>query len=162
MVKMKPVLTFAVAIFVILFSSCKKDKYTSAPQIKFNSIKPNVVAGGLGSSAEPILSIQLTDAEGDFGFSDKDTSYVYVKNITIPPFDIDSFPFPAATQIKRKDLNAEINVNLADGAGLIVGTPSPPTRPYTDTLYFEVYVRDFANHKSNVIKTKDPLYLITE
>lgn len=160
---MKKLFTIILIATSIIFAGCKKDKYTTEPQISFNSITPNVfTAGGFNTGNGPFLSLQLTDSEGDFGFSEgEDTSYVYVKNISIPPFDIDSFPFPANSAIQRKDLNAEIVVDLFSGAGLLTGTASPPTRPYTDTLNFEVYVKDFGKHKSNVIKA-GPLYYITE
>lgn len=151
-----------VAITAIALSACQKDKFTTVPQIKFNSFSPNTaLQGNTNAAAGPFLSIQLTDSEGDFGFNPgADTSYVYIKNISIPPFDIDSLPFPSAPAIKRKDLNAEVVVNLFDGRGILVGTPTVPTHPYTDTLRFEVYVMDFAKNKSNVITT-EPVYFIT-
>ncbi|MCP9751095.1 hypothetical protein [Ferruginibacter sp. HRS2-29] len=156
-------ITFLLAILVVAFSACKKDKYTTAPQIRFNSMKPNTFAAGSlnPSLSSPLLSIQLTDSEGDFGFAPgEDTSYVYVKNLSIPPFDIDSFPFPMAPEIQRKDLNAEVVIRLSDGRGILVGTPTVPTHPYIDTLRFEVYVMDFEKNKSNVIIT-EPVYYIT-
>lgn len=156
-------ITLFLAIIVLAFVACKKDKYTTAPQIRFTSMKPNTIAAdNVNPNSGPFLSIQLTDSEGDFGFSDAngDTSYVYVKNISIPPFNIDSFKFPSNPDIKRKDLNAEVVINLRDGRGIITGTPTVPTHPYVDTLHFEVYVMDFARNKSNVIST-DPVYFIT-
>jgi hypothetical protein len=150
------------AIVVLAFTACKKDKFTTAPQISFNSMTPNTIsADNINPNSGPFLSIQLTDAEGDFGFNPgEDTSYVYVKNISIPPFDIDSFPFPSSPDIKRKDLNAEVVINLRDGRGILVGTPTVPTHPYIDTLRFEVYVMDFAKNKSNVL-SPEPVYFIT-
>ncbi len=153
--------------FAIAFSSCNKDKFTTAPQIEFNSIKPdtyNATTNNTILTPGPMLSIQLTDAEGDFGFNaDQDTSYVYIKNITIPPFNIDSVAFPTGNNIRRKNLNAEVTVDLKKvGGGVLTGTANPPSLPYTDTLFFEVYVRDFANNKSNIIKTDKPLYYIRQ
>lgn len=142
---------------ITLLASCSKDKYTSEPQIEFKSIKPNTYKAGSTQFIQgPVLTIQLKDLEGDFGFNDnQDTSYVYVKNITTPPFNIDSLKFPTASAIKRKNLNAEVAVDLASGSGLLGYSGSG-----TDTLYFEIYVKDFAKHKSNVIKTPTPVYII--
>jgi len=157
-------ITFLLAILVVAFSACKKDKYTTAPQIRFNSLSPNTFIAGrpVGSQQSPLLSIQLTDAEGDFGSEvGVDTSYVYIKNMTIPPYDLDSLFFPPIGNIKKKDLNAEITVDLSQGRGLLVGTASVPTHPFVDTLRFEVYVKDFEGNKSNVITT-EPVYYITE
>ena len=151
--------TLCIAAVLLFFSSCKKDKYTTVPQIKFNSLNPNVAfSNSLNPTSGPVLSIQLTDLEGDFGFSsNKDTSYVYVKNITIVPNKTDSFKFPAGlSSVNRKDLNVEVNVLINS----VLQTSNRPVRPYTDTLYFEVYVKDFAKNKSNVIKTT-PVYYIS-
>lgn len=145
----------ALLLLTIVFASCNKDKYTSEPQIKFKSISPNNYKFGTPiDQPGPVLKIQLTDAEGDFGFNDnQDTSYVYVKNITIPPYNIDSLKFPSASSIKRSNLDAEVAVDLKNGSGLLQGSGIG-----TDTLFFEVYVMDFAKHKSNVIKTTTPVY----
>lgn len=148
---------------VFMLSSCGKDKFTSEPQIEFNFIKPNnyrAAQFNTDPQPSPILSIQLKDAEGDFGFSKgKDTSYVYIKNITIPPFKMDSIRFPN-TLVKKSNLYAEVQVALANASGLLGNSGNLPT-PYTDTVYFEIYVQDFAKHKSNVIKTTTPLYIRT-
>ena len=155
---------FFAVIFCIVFSSCGKDKFTSAPQITFKSITSPYFSNS-PQGVNPILVIELTDAEGDFGFTEgKDTSYVYVKNITVPPFKIDSFKFPASlSKAVKKNFKADLEIDLVgdiniNGSGVL--TPSTRPRPKTDTLYFEVYVKDFAKNKSNVIKTADPLFLI--
>ncbi|MEP6711864.1 MAG: hypothetical protein ABJA37_05600 [Ferruginibacter sp.] len=152
-------ITLCIAAVFLFFVSCKKDKYTTAPQIKFNSFTPNVAfSNSLDPTSGPVLSIQLTDLEGDFGFNtNKDTSYVYVKNITIVPNKTDSFKFPAAlSAINRKSLNVEVSVLINS----VLQTSNQPNRPYTDTLFFEVYVQDFAKNKSNVI-TAGPVFYIS-
>ena len=150
--------TFLIFLIVLFFSGCKKDKFTSVPQIKFNTIERQVwLSTNTVIDPGPLLKLQLTDLEGDFGFQDnKDTSYVYVKNITIAPFKIDSLKFPKLSLADRKNLNAEISVDLKS-----VLARSNRTPPYIDSLYFEVYVVDFAKNKSNVIKTEKPvLYVV--
>lgn len=137
----------------IFFVGCEKDKYTSVPQIKFESIEPNPIVFSTAGGNLPILTIKLTDSEGDFGLrAGSDTSYVYVKNITVPPFKSDSLKFPDLADANRKNLNAEVEVGIKN---LMV--PSSRPRPHWDTLYFEVYVRDFAKNKSNVIQA-GPVY----
>lgn len=144
------ILAVAFAAFCV---SCNKNKYTTAPQIKFKSItSPFIFTTDVTQS--PILTIEVTDAEGDIGFKDgKDTSYVYVKNLTIPPFFSDSFKFPKSiSAVTGKDFKADVDVAIRS----ILST-SANAAPYTDTLFFEVYVKDFAKNKSNVIKTDKPL-----
>lgn len=97
----------------LLFLGCKKDKFTTAPQISFKSYSPNVWFSNSTVTPGPMLNIKLTDAEGDFGFTaNKDTSYVYIKNLTIPPFDIDSLKFPTLKNVAGKNFDAEISVDL--------------------------------------------------
>ncbi len=141
------------AVVVVGFSACKKDKFNTVPQIKFKSISPNTwLSTNLDPTQGPILTINLTDAEGDFGFNDnKDTSYIYVKNITVPK--LDSLKFPVLTGVKTKDLDVDLDINLR--SVLLASS----TLPHTDTLQFEVYVKDFAKNKSNVI-IAGPVYYV--
>lgn len=150
----------AVVIFLI-FASCKKDKFTSVPQITFKSITspyyydPSPVAKG------PILTLEVTDAEGDLGFNvGVDSSYIFIKNLK-SPFKLDSFRFPAAlANASHKDFKADVDIDLI-GDGFNGGGVLPIIAPNKkDTLFFEVYVTDLKKHKSNVIKTGDPLYYI--
>ena len=156
---------FFAIVALVSFTACNKDKYTSTPQIKFKSITSPFFSNDL--FGKPILTIELTDAEGDFGFKEgKDTSYVFVKN-TRPPFKLDSFKFPSAlSKAIKKNFKGDVEIDLrGDGTSGSNALPGPPPagvrRPYTDTVYYEVYVKDFAKHKSNVIKTADPFLYIT-
>lgn len=145
------------AVIALGFLGCKKDKFNTVPEIKFKKISPDTWYSNNLTTDGPVLTFTLTDAEGDFGFNDNaDTSYVYVKNITIPPFRLDSLKFPVLTSLSRKNLNVDIEVNIRSVLANTLGRP----RPYTDTLQFEVYVKDFAKNKSNVILAQ-PLYYIT-
>jgi hypothetical protein len=153
-------LILTAAVFIV-FTSCSKDKFTTAPQIKFISITNAIYGGGLASqTAPPILTIEVTDAEGDLGFSDTDSSYIYVKNITVLPNPIDSFRFPVSLPQKKK-FKGDVAVDISAQAGGLGGVLSANCGSgCTDTLYFEVYVKDFAKNKSNVIRTDKPLYFI--
>lgn len=150
------------AAVMLVFLSCNKNKYTSVPQIKFKSITPSFLSTTVGPPEDgPKLTIEVTDAEGDLGFTDgKDTSYIFIKNLTVPPFKMDSFKFPS-TLATRKKFKADVDIALeGDGAqpGVLDRTC---TSGCTDTLYFEVYVKDFAKNKSNVIRTDKPLLFIS-
>ena len=153
---MRYILIFAV--IALGFLSCNKDKFNTVPEIKFKNISPDTwYSNNLDPTQGPILTINLTDAEGDFGFKDNsDTSYVYVKNIKVAPFRIDSLKFPVLTAISGSRLNVDVEVNLRS----VLARTIRPLRPYTDTLQFEVYVKDFAKNKSNVL-TVGPVYYIT-
>jgi hypothetical protein len=81
---------------------------------------------------------------------------------------MDSFELPSnISSIATANFKADVDIDLTNkgalptgGRGVMASSTGRP-RPFTDTLYFEVYVKDFAKNKSNVIKTSDPLLFIT-
>jgi hypothetical protein len=142
-------LLFAIAI--LFFTACKKDKYTTAPQIVFKSFSPAEGSTYTRFDDQPIMVLEITDAEGDLGFiSPTEQSKIYVKNTLTGKID-SSFQFPDLRSISKSNFKANIEVGLFDVLG---GRDLPfSQRPYQDTLHFEVYVTDFAKNKSNVILT---------
>jgi hypothetical protein len=149
---MRKLLFFLLSTFFLF--SCKKEKFTSEPHLTFLSLTPDSwSSNNPDPNAGPVLSMQLTDAEGDLGFQDTSLSFVYVKNITVPPFETDSFAFPSLPLSDKTNLNVQLDVRITD---CLAAFNLP--RPHTDTLFFEVYVKDFANNKSNVITTPQPVY----
>lgn len=149
--------TLLIAGLAILFSACKKDKFTTVPQISYKSVKPNTAFSNIPPSQQsiPVLTISVTDAEGDLGFIDgKDTSKVYIKNLLTNRED--SLILPNISTASVKDFKGDIEINLAS----LLGASARP-RPKTDTLYFEIYIKDFAKNKSNVIKSGDPVFYIS-
>lgn len=148
---------FFISFIVIAAFGCKKDKFTTTPQIKFVSLSPNFVQSNITSiqrEQAPKLTFKITDAEGDFGSSDvADSSMIYVKHLLTN--SIDSFKFPDLSRATKKDFEAEVTINLFDA--LECYSPGPP-RPRTDTVYYEFYVKDSKKNISNVVKTETPLY----
>ncbi len=152
-------IVLSLIIMITVFSACKKDKFTTVPQIKFKSISPDRVPSNLPNTApdeaKPMLTLRLTDLEGDIGFvAGKDTSRVYVKNLVTNR--LDSFFLPNINSAGTKNFEADLVVNLQPMLGCrAIG----PVRPRIDTTYFEVYVVDFKKNKSDVIKTDKPLFV---
>jgi hypothetical protein len=152
---MRYTLLFTIAILGL--TACKKDKYTSAPQIEFKSINPNTAFSNFSCAFQdiPVLTIHVTDAEGDLGFiNGKDTSYVFIKNLLNNK--LDSVQLPDLLNAAVKNFSADIDISLCD----FLAASTRPS-PKTDTLYFEVYIRDFAKQVSNTIRTADPVFYIT-
>ena len=150
--------TLLMAIVILGLASCKKDKFTTAPQISYKSLKPNVVQGNIPLTGQylPVLTFSVTDAEGDLGFKDgSDSAYIYIKNLLSNTRD--SFKFPDLSGVRTKNFKFDVDVTI-NTANLIKGGARP--RPKTDTLYFEVYIKDIARNKSNTITTLDPVYFI--
>ena len=150
---MKPILYFAGLI--LFFSSCKKDKYTTAPQIKYISVSPQIVNSTVINSVIPRVTFSLTDAEGDIGFKTGIVaSYIYFTNNLTGGFD--SLIFPDLQNATRANLKADITAALPNN--VLKCRSIPGGALHTDTLYFNMYVKDFAGNKSNVITTGDPVY----
>ncbi|MFZ1527724.1 MAG: hypothetical protein WAT19_03175 [Ferruginibacter sp.] len=142
----------------VLLIACSKDKFNTVPEIKFKSLSPDFFNGGLITNVvTPQLTIKLTDAEGDFG----DTSYVYVKNLRNDPVTLDSILFPEIVGISKKNLDVNVTVDFKGGHDLLRSPPRPLPRPYYDTVFYEVYVKDQAKNKSNIISV-GPVYLLNE
>lgn len=147
-------LLLTIAIF--LFTACKKDKYTTAPQISYKSIDPNVVFKNLTVQVMPVLTLEITDAEGDLGFTGTDTCKIFIKNLVTGEID-STLRLPDLSGAVGKNFKAEVDIAL-DTRIILEGSTRPS--PKTDTLFYEVYIQDFAKNKSNVIKTADPVYII--
>jgi uncharacterized lipoprotein YajG len=144
----------------LAISGCKKDKFTTAPQITFKTIAPQGMSSVLPITQQesaPKLVINVTDQEGDLGFiNGKDTSRVYIKNLRTNR--LDSIFLPDIRVAAGKRFQADISVNLYQYMG---GCSSGP-RPKVDSVFFEVYVQDFAKNKSNVIRTDIPALLFCQ
>ena len=149
-------LLFAIAI--LFFTACKKDKYTTAPQFVFKSL--NHAEGSTYNRVDdqPVMVLEITDAEGDLGnISATEISKVYIKNTLTNKED--SIDFPDLRSVSKSNFKANIEIGLFS----VMGGRSLPfnQRPYQDTLHFEVYVKDFAKNKSNVILTDKPFIYYT-
>lgn len=152
---------YTLLIFIVVLGStaCKKDKFTTAPQIKYKSVKPSTLSGHIpigtpGGQAPPIMTIHVTDSEGDIGFVDNaDSAYIFVKNLLANTKD--SFKFPDLRGVTGKNFECDVDINLT---GLMQQGPRPA--PKTDSLYFEIYVKDFAKNKSNTIVSGDPVLFV--
>lgn len=144
--------TLLITIAILVFTACKKDKYTTEPQIKFVKLSHNAVDLSI-NSATPIITISITDAEGDLGINAKDTAFVYMKNLLTNDFD--SIRFPDLQTAAKSNFKADLDVTITK----VLKCKSRPGNPlHTDTLYFQFYVKDFAKNKSNVIITPEPVY----
>ena len=149
-------LLFSIAI--LFFTACKKDKYTTAPQIVFKSFNPAEGSTYNRVDDQPVMVLEITDAEGDLGnISATEISKVYIKNTLTNKED--SIDFPDLRSVSKSNFKANIEIGLFS----VMGGRSLPfnQRPYQDTLHFEVYVKDFAKNKSNVILTDKPFIYYT-
>lgn len=153
---MRSVLFLVVA--VTLFS-CSKDEFTDAPQIKFLRFDANQASNFTTLNNQPHIFLEVTDANGDLGFKPgQDTAIIYLKNL-FTNFVDSTLYFPDIGSSGRKNFKAEVSIGLFSVLG---GRDLPfNQRPYADTLYFEVYIKDFAKNQSNVLVTTEPFIFHT-
>lgn len=146
--------SLATVLFVlIIFTGCKKDKFTTEPQISFQKFQPNEGSNRSSISTQPYLIFEITDSEGDL---DVDTAKIFIRNTLTNK--LDSFNFPDLKAARGKNFKGDVQIGLFTVMG---GRNLPSTqRPYVDTLSFEVYVTDLAKNKSNVI-IASPFYYYT-
>lgn len=149
--------TLIVLLGMLVLSACKKDEFESTPQIEFVDISPNVLSMAVNNPDDPSipkLILEVTDAEGDFGGPGiTDSSWIFIKNTRSG--NLDSFRFPNLDRAPKKDFKAEVSISLYNSLECF---SSAPPSPRLDSSYFEVYVTDSKNHKSNVITTPTPAY----
>lgn len=143
----------SIAILLLAFTACKKDKFSTEPQIKFESVDPNVASIQIGSEI-PDINFSITDKEGDIGQKlGVDTAFIYLKNNLTGKSD--SVPFPNLSNAGKESFQADVSVSI----NKVLECKSLPSGAlHVDTLYFDVYVRDFARNKSNVITTGAPIF----
>ena len=143
----------SIAFIALLIAGCKKDKFTTVPQITFKDISPNVYQTNTADADFPVMTLHITDAEGDLGLvPGKDTSFLYIINLR--NFKPDSVVLlPNLGSSAKANFEGDIKVNMKR----FVGGSGTSTR---DAIYFNIYVKDFAKNKSNVIKTDKPVYYI--
>ena len=146
-------ITLLIISILFTLSACKKDKYTTEPQIKYKSVDPNFTSIEIGAVI-PDITFSVTDLEGDLGLkAGRDTAFIYLMNKLTGKFD--SLPFPDIKLSANRRFEGDVEVSI----NKVLECKSLPSGAlHTDTLYFDIYVKDFAKNKSNVITTGDPIF----
>lgn len=123
------------SIFLLFLISCRKDKYTTIPQLKFKSVNKKIIQRG----ENIVFTLSFTDKEGDL--SDKIMYRKVVKNCTAGNFvDSSNFvpSFPAG-----KDQAGELIITLR------YIDINPQCAPRSDTAVFKFVLRDKAKNLSD-------------
>lgn len=121
-------------------AACSKDNYTSTPKLTFKSVNGTVFP----QSANIDFKLEVTDKEGDI----QDTMWFEKNSFSCGADGYILSPNRVPNFTSRKDLKAEINVNLFIGAG---GIPSCSDRD--DSCYFRFWIKDKAGHTSDTVQS---------
>ena len=136
----------------IVMVACKKNEYTTAPQLSFISVNSTSLRAGdvLG------FNIEFTDKEGDV----QDT--MWVQRISkICPVDVSRvipYPIPSFTASSYLKGNFEIDYqyNVINGQYPFIGTCSTNKN---DTSYFKFWIKDLAGHVSDTVVSPNIAFL---
>lgn len=150
----------------MIFSSCiKEEQYPIEPKIEYQGFA--VIQDVNGNDSIGMLSITYTDGDGDIGLYDSDTAEPYKYNYYLRLFYMKNGSavelIPADTTL---GFNARIPILTPAGRNKnIKGEINRDLELYyawsqlgSDTIGFEIYIKDRALHSSNIIQT--PFYII--
>lgn len=144
------------------FAMCiRPPDYPVEPQIEFVGMTKTTMRQGFGSEDSVYYTLSFTDGDGDLGgVSGKDSLNVYITDKRNNKPVEQTFRIPFVPEAGAKNgISGEIRFLMFTTCCLslepCIATPSRPT----DTLSYDIYIKDRAGHKSNVVQTK-PIILL--
>ena len=147
-----------VVVFIVGFATCiSPPDYPIEPQILYKALsKTTMRQGQLGTEDSLYMYLTFTDGDGDLG--DKDSLNVFLtdkrNNQTADRFRIPYVPVEGA----KNGISGELRILLFTTCCNVLPPCEPSKTKPIDTLIYDVYIKDRAGHKSNVIQTA-PIFL---
>jgi hypothetical protein len=129
--------TLLISILILFFMSCSKDKFSSTPSLKFESVNTT----GLHNQESIRFTLSFTDAEGDISDS------IYVQKIASncsASNDFALFPVPTFPSAKNQKGTIDVTLNYTD---------IEPKCQANDTTIFRFALKDLANHVSDTVSS---------
>ena len=142
--------TILFSISLLFLVSCNKDKFTTAPQLKYESVNNKVFRSGDVIQ----FTLSFTDAEGDID----DSLYVEkfepkcVNSRFKQLYKIPTFP-------TGKDQSGEIKVTYGYNVPDLPPILGPQCANRNDTCFFKFVLKDKAKNKSDTV-TSETIVLI--
>jgi len=135
--------TLLIAILLLTFGSCSKDKFSSTPSLKFKSVNTT----DLFNQGLITFTMHFTDAEGDL------TDSIFMQEVVAncPLSDLtDQFALPVFPTTKNAD--GDITVTLQYQGSNGYHSISPKCQE-NDTAIFRFALRDKAMHVSDTVSS---------
>ena len=135
-----------ISAMFIVFLGCDKQKFPVEPSIEFISIAPALVNETRGDSI--LITIGFEDGDGDLGSNDTTFQDLFYHIMRANAFDTLlglRLPF-IDTAGSSNAISGEIEL-IFDSFFLV----QPPFS--SDTIHYEIYVKDRAGHQSNTVVT---------
>lgn len=136
--------TILIGLVCLFFLSCKKDTFSSTPQLTFKSVNTSQL------QADQIIkfSLSFTDAEGDV----IDTMYVEKVSLNCPAGNFsERDPIPAFPT--SKNLKGDVLISYSNGVNNTGYTTVASRCDFNDSCYFRFMMKDKANHKSDTVRS---------
>jgi hypothetical protein len=140
-----------IIVMLLVFTACQKNTISKIPQIRFQSLTPDSVKAGSGLDTVNI-TFYLTDGDADLGNDPNGTNYdIYIRDSRTDTFKGYFFPsISSEAEDATKGIEGYCTFQQL-GAFLIPRADSAHLNG--DTLYYEIYIKDRAQHESNHITT---------
>jgi hypothetical protein len=139
--------TIITGLISLLIFGCKKDKFSTTPQLKYKSVSTKVLF------PDQIITFKLsyTDAEGDLEDS------LYVEKV-VPRCSSSNFTqkYPLPRFPTGKNAEGEIEVAYAHGINLLPDYPTigAPICSTNDTCFLRFMLKDKAQNKSDTVNSE--------
>ena len=159
---MNTVFKIWILLVFFLISCTDNAEETQAPILNFSSISKTNMRQGAINEDSLWVEFTLEDNDGDIGFGNTSKNRdITVKDLRTNLIS-DEFKLPDLPSTTGKKINATVSVLILTTCCLfpenIPPCSSPPNYP-TDTIVYEIQVKDKAGHWSNAIQTP-PIILI--
>jgi hypothetical protein len=136
------------SLLILLLASCNKEtKYSNIPKISFLSISPSVVQAGGDSIVK--IKFDFEDGDGNIGFGSENIFVKDSRDTSQIRFVIPTIPSKFNPENGLKGI---IQIQY-EAAFLLLR--SDTSHLETDTLHWEIYMKDEAGNVSNIISTSD-------
>lgn len=154
-----------IAITLMFVGCLKPDKFSDIPSIsnatfdRLNAYSAHLYPND-SSKTKFIVNVNYTDGDGDLGGADVSAFLVDSRTGFI-----DSFAIPYLTPAGDfKSISGHISFNKSFGTYCIpiTGSPGSPNATYknSDTLTYNLYIKDRSGNVSNTITTSPPIYIL--
>ena len=159
---MKLIQYFPFILVAIIISCTKPPDYPIEPVIEFERLNKNVMVQSQEKTDSVVVTFSFTDGDGDLGHNDS-IQDIFLKDIRFPEAEgLNPIPFKlpfVPVQGVGNGISGEISVltytsccTYPPGTFLPCDTTAYTQFP-TDTLIYEIYIKDRAGNESNRILT---------
>ena len=152
-------------LFILLISACTNPPdYPTEPIIEFSHLSKNTMVQSFNNSDTVYMTVSFTDGDGDLGTQD-DSLDIFLTDTRLDAGPLKyKLPF-VPLQGTGNGISGDITVLLPATCCIFPNNIAPPCDNSvsdlypTDTMTYEVFIRDRAGNESNRIETDEIIIL---